>query len=131
MATHRTKNGKSFVIANYAKEEIKIEICPVEKQCHFLVSAINNCYHVFMKAKHRKILAAIFADPFNGNMKWADIEALLIAPGCQAIKGADSSVTFERDSIRVYFHSPHPEKKALWYRVKDAREFITWIGEAP
>jgi len=84
-----------------------------------------------MKSKHRKTLAAIFADPANGNMKWSEIEALLVALGCQIIEGAGSSVTFERDGIRAYFHRPHPEKEALRYRVKDAREFLTKIGEAP
>ncbi len=84
-----------------------------------------------MKSKHRKTLAAIFTDPANGNMKWSEIEALLVALGCQAIEGAGSSVTFERDGIRAYFHRPHPEKEALRYRVKDAREFLTKIGEAP
>ena len=76
-----------------------------------------------MKAKHRKVLAAIFADPVNGNIKWSEIEALLVALGCRVVEGAGSSVTFERDGIRAYFHRPHPEKEALRYRIKDAREF--------
>lgn len=84
-----------------------------------------------MKSKHRKVLAAIFADPVNGNMRWSEIEALLIALGCRMVEGAGSSVTFERDGIRAYFHRPHPDKEALRYRVKDAREFIIRIGEAP
>jgi hypothetical protein len=85
-----------------------------------------------MKSKHRKTLSAIFADPANGNLKWSEIESLLVALGsCQVIEGAGSSVTFERDDIRAYFHRPHPEKEALRYRVKDAREFLTKIGEAP
>lgn len=84
-----------------------------------------------MKSKHRKTLAAIFADPVNGNMKWSEIEALLVALGCRVIEGTGSSVTFERDGIRVYFHRPHPEKEALRYRIKDARDFLIRIGEAP
>lgn len=64
-------------------------------------------------------------------MKWSEIEALLVALDCQVIGGAGFSVTFERDGIRAYLHRPHPEKEALRYRVKDAREFLTKIGEAP
>ncbi|MBW2368628.1 MAG: type II toxin-antitoxin system HicA family toxin [Deltaproteobacteria bacterium] len=81
-----------------------------------------------MKAKHRKTLSAIFSDPVNGNLEWGKIEALLIALGCRAIEGAGSSVTFEKDRIRAYFHRPHPARAALRYRVKDAREFLTKIG---
>lgn len=84
-----------------------------------------------MKTKHRKTLAAIFSDPVNGNVRWSEIEALFLALGCRVIEGAGPSVTFERDGIRAYFHRPHPEKEALRYRVKDAREFLIKIGETP
>ncbi|CCK80200.1 MULTISPECIES: type II toxin-antitoxin system HicA family toxin [Desulfobacula] len=84
-----------------------------------------------MKTKHQKTLATIFTDPVNGNMEWNKIEALLIALGCRVIEGAGSSVTFEKKGIRAYFHRPHPEKEALRYRIKDAREFIKKIGETP
>ena len=84
-----------------------------------------------MKAKHRKTLAAIFSNPVNGNMEWAKIEALLVALGCRVIEASGSGVTFEKDGVRAYFHRPHPEKEALVYRIKDAREFLTKIGETP
>ncbi len=84
-----------------------------------------------MQTKHRKILAAIFADPVNGNMEWGKIESLLVALGCRMVEGAGSSVTFERDGIRAYFHRPHPERAALRYRIKDAREFLIKLGEKP
>ena len=84
-----------------------------------------------MKAKYKKALVSVFTDPINGNIEWARIEALFIALGCQVIEGSGSSVTFERDGIRAYFHRPHPDKAALRYRVKDARKFLELLGEAP
>lgn len=84
-----------------------------------------------MKTKHRKILEGIFANPVNGNMKWSEIESLLVALGCRVIEGSGSSVTFERDGLRAYFHRPHPEKEALRYRIKNARDFLTKLGETP
>lgn len=84
-----------------------------------------------MKAKHRKILAAIFADPLNGNMKWSEREALLVALGCRVVERAGSSITCDRDGIRACFHRPRPEKQALRYRVKDAQNFLLKRGEAP
>jgi len=92
---------------------------------------VGSWYHVHMKTKHRKTLVAIFNDPINGNMEWRQIEALLVALGCRIIEGSGSSVTFEKIGIRAYFHRPHPEKGALIYRVKGAREFLIKIGETP
>lgn len=84
-----------------------------------------------MNAKHRKTLESVFSDPVNGNLPWREIEALLIALGCHVIEGTGSSVTFEKDGLRVRFHRPHPQKEALRYRVKDARLFLEQLGIKP
>ncbi len=84
-----------------------------------------------MQTKHRKTLATIFANPVNGNIEWSKIESLLVALGCRIVEGAGSSVTFERGGIRAYFHRPHPDKAALRYRIKEAREFLIKLGEKP
>jgi hypothetical protein len=76
-------------------------------------------------------LAAIFTDPVNGNMEWDKIEALFISVGCRVIEGSGSSVTFEKDGIRSYFHRPHTSKSALRYRIKDARKFLDLLGVTP
>ena len=81
-----------------------------------------------MNKKHKKTLTAIFTDPVNGNIEWNKIESLFVSLGCQVIEGSGSSVTFEKDGIRAYFHRPHPDKAALRYRVKDARKFIKLLG---
>jgi len=88
-------------------------------------------YRLNMKATHKKTLLTIFTDPVNGNMEWDKIEALLVAIGCQVVEGTGSSVTFEKDGIRAYFHRPHPARAALRYRIKDAREFLKKLGERP
>ena len=84
-----------------------------------------------MKAKHRKTLAAVFSDPPNGNLEWNKIESLLLAVGCRKKEGSGSSVTFEKDGVRAYFHRPHPAGAALRYRIKDARDFLTRLGVQP
>ena len=78
--------------------------------------------------KQRKTLAALMADPINGNLEWARIEALLAALGCQVIEGPGSAVTFEHAGRKANFHRPHPGKEALRYRVRAAREFVQKIG---
>jgi len=96
---------------------------------HLLIASMAICAIIkSMQAKHQKTLSAIFTDPINGNIEWARIEALLIALGCRVIEGSGSSVTFEKDGIRSYFHRPHPARAALRYRIKDAREFLEKIG---
>lgn len=84
-----------------------------------------------MNSTHAKTLQAVFAEPVNGAIQWARIEALLMTLGCQRVEGSGSAVTFEKDGARAYFHRPHPRKEALRYRVKDARAFLQRIGVTP
>lgn len=84
-----------------------------------------------MNRTQRRTLEVIFATPVNGNLEWSRIEALLIAVGCRRIEGSGSSVMFEKDGAKVFFHRPHPGKEALRYRVKDAKDFLLRIGVTP
>ncbi|TLU81728.1 MAG: type II toxin-antitoxin system HicA family toxin [Chlorobium sp.] len=84
-----------------------------------------------MNNKHRKTLDKIFSDPIGGNLPWSDIEALLVAVGCNVVEGSGSSVTFEKNGRRAYFHRPHPQREALKYRVKVAREFLIKLQIIP
>ena len=84
-----------------------------------------------MNGTHAKTLRAVFAEPINGNIEWRRVEALLLAVGCRCVEGAGSSVTFERDGLRLHVHRPHPQKEALRYRVRDVRQFLTMIGVRP
>lgn len=84
-----------------------------------------------MNSTQRKTLRAVFAEPVDGAIKWARIEALLIAAGCQRVEGRGSAVTFEKGGLRVHFHRSHPRKEALRYRVRDVRLFLQRIGATP
>ena len=84
-----------------------------------------------MNSKHRKALAAIFADPVSGTISWLDIETLFRAVGCKIIEGDGSRVRFVYQDVIGSFHRPHPSKEAKRYQVKDAREFLTRIGVMP
>ena len=84
-----------------------------------------------MNSKHRKTLEAVFTNPVNGNIEWSRIEALLVSVGCRLVEGSGSSVTFENNGKRAYFHRPHPQKELLRYRVTDTRHFLEAIGVNP
>jgi len=53
--------------------------------------------------------------------------------GMGALKdeGQGSAVTFILNDKRADFHRPHPDKEALRYRVKAAREFLEKAGFKP
>ncbi len=84
-----------------------------------------------MNSKHRKTLEIVFANLVAGNLDWSRIEALLLAVGCRVVEGSGSSVTFEFNGQRAYFHRPHPGKDGLRYRVIAARKFLEEIGVKP
>jgi len=84
-----------------------------------------------MNNKHRKTFDAVIANPINGDLEWARIEALFVALGCRVIEGPGSAVTFEHNGRRANFHRPHPAKEALRYRISAAREFLEKIGALP
>lgn len=84
-----------------------------------------------MNSKHRKTLEAIFSDPGNGSLPWDRLESLLVAIGCRVAEGSGSSVIFEKDGRRAYFHRPHPQRDSLVYRVKAVREFLTKLEITP
>lgn len=84
-----------------------------------------------MNNTHRKTMQTLFADPVNGGVEWSRIEAPLLALDCRRIEDSRSSVTFEKDRVRAYFHRSHPRKDALRYRVKDARQFLLRPGVKP
>lgn len=81
-----------------------------------------------VNSKHRKALKAVFADPVSGTIHWSDIEALLVALGCEVIEGNGSRVRFHLGGSIATFHRPHPEKEAKRYQVKDARAFLLQLG---
>lgn len=84
-----------------------------------------------MNSTHRKTLEAIFASPVSGNLPWRKIESLFMALGAVKDEGSGSAVTFFLNAQRADFHRPHPQKEALKYRVKAAREFLENAGIQP
>ena len=94
-------------------------------------SSGNLCYHITVNSKHRKTLQVLYSDPVNGSLEWRKIEALFLALGAEKDEGKGSAVTFFLNDKRADFHRPHPNKDALRYRVKAAREFLVKAGITP
>lgn len=81
--------------------------------------------------RQAKTLHAIFADPVSATIRWAAIENLLLAVGCEAVEGGGSRVKFVKDGVIAAFHRPHPEPEAKRYQVRDVREYLSKLGVEP
>lgn len=82
-------------------------------------------------SKHQRALRAIFTDPVRSNIKWADIESLLMALGAERDEGSGSRVRFALNGIRATFHRPHPQKETDRGGVKSVRRFLEEGGIRP
>lgn len=84
-----------------------------------------------MNNKHRKTLAAIFADPVRANIKWMDIEALFVACGGIVEEARGSRVCVDIGGVFAHFHRPHPQPDTDKGAVKSVRRFLENAGVQP
>lgn len=84
-----------------------------------------------MKAKHRRILEAIFVVPTRGGIVFADIEALILDLGGDVRAGSGSRIVFELNGSRQSLHRPHPGKEARKYQVEELREWLIQLEVTP
>ncbi|BCQ26208.1 type II toxin-antitoxin system HicA family toxin [Caballeronia sp. NK8] len=84
-----------------------------------------------MKAKHVRVLAAIFTTPTLGGIVFSDIEALVKALGGEVFEREGSRVKISLHGHEWRCHRPHPGKEAKRYQVEEAREFFERAGVSP
>ena len=84
-----------------------------------------------MTGKHRRTLTTLFTVPTRRNIRFAAIEALIVALGGDVREGAGSRVVFELSGERIYLHRPHPGHEAKRYQVEEVREFLRRLEIRP
>lgn len=84
-----------------------------------------------LNSKHRRTLEAIHQQPTLVNIRFADIESLLLALGAEMIEGNGSRVRFILNGHRWTAHRPHPGQEARRYQVEDVRAFLIEQGVQP
>jgi hypothetical protein len=81
--------------------------------------------------KHRTILDAIFKKPIQSNIKWNDIESMLVALGAKISEGRGSRVRIELNNEDAVFHRPHPRKETDKGAIASMRRFLENAGVKP
>jgi hypothetical protein len=81
-----------------------------------------------MNAKHRRTLAAIFDDPVRADVRWGDIESLLVALGAKISEGRGSRVRVRLGAEEAVFHRPHPRPETDKGALRAVRRFLTLSG---
>ncbi len=76
-------------------------------------------------------MAAVFRQPTQAGIRWADIESLLLACGADIEERAGSRVAIELHDVLAIFHRPHPRKEADKGSVASMRRFLTEAGVTP
>jgi len=84
-----------------------------------------------MNAKQRKVLEAIFSKPAPPNIRWVDIESLLITLGAERSEGSGSRVRFVLNGVIAVFHRPHPKPVTDKGAVVAVRKLLETAGVKP
>ena len=84
-----------------------------------------------MNNKHRRTLAAVFAQPTSATIKFADVESLVKALGGTITEREGSRVKIELSGEQWRCHRPHPGKEAKRYQIEEIRELLERTGIKP
>ncbi|MCZ4254746.1 type II toxin-antitoxin system HicA family toxin [Sulfitobacter sp. G21635-S1] len=84
-----------------------------------------------VSSKHAATLAALFQKPDRANIRWRDVEKLLLACGATLKEGAGSRIRLELNGIRMTLHKPHPKPEMDKGAVVTLRRFLQQAGVSP
>jgi hypothetical protein len=85
-----------------------------------------------VKRSHQRTLEAIFARPTSGNIRWDDIESLLIALGAEIEEREGSRVAIIfADQPPAIFHRPHPSPMTDKGAVAVMQKWLEFLGYKP
>jgi len=84
-----------------------------------------------MNSKNRATLEAISARPTRADIRWSDIEILVLASGGVVLEREGSGVALILNGVRSVFHRPHPKPSAKKGAVDAMRVFMKTAGVTP
>lgn len=77
-----------------------------------------------LKSKHKKTLQKIFDDPLRNDIRWDEVEKLLMSLGAEKREGKGSRMSFWIHEAVICLHKPHPRKEIKEYVVKTVRQYL-------
>lgn len=77
-----------------------------------------------MSPKHDKTLERVFQNPVLANIKWRDIETMLVSMGAEINERAGSRVVVKLNGEAQVFHRPHPNPDTKKGAVLAVRKFL-------
>lgn len=84
-----------------------------------------------MKRKHLKTLKLIFSRPVPANVRWTEVEALLLELGARIEEREGSRVLIRLFGERRVFHRPHPSPMTDKGAVASLRDWLNDNGVKP
>ena len=77
-----------------------------------------------MNSKHQKTLKNLFDSPVKKNIKWLDVEKLIVGVGGQIWQGDGSRIRIVLGEQSLNIHTPHPRKELKPYQVRAIRKLL-------
>lgn len=84
-----------------------------------------------MKRKHLKTLELIFSRPVSANVRWSEVEGLLLDLGARIEEREGSRVLIRLFGERRVFHRPHPSPMTDKSAVASLRDWLNDNGVKP
>lgn len=84
-----------------------------------------------MKRKQAKTLELIFNRPVSGNIKWLEIESLLVSLGAETVEREGSRLEVYLFGVVKVFHRPHPSPDTDKGAVSAIRKWLEDNGVTP
>lgn len=81
-----------------------------------------------MSPKHEKTLERVFQNPVPANIKWREIETMLVSLGAEIEERAGSRVVVKLNGEVQVFHRPHPKPDTNKGAVVALRKFLENAG---
>ena len=81
-----------------------------------------------MRRRHRRTLERMRTVPTPVDIRWEEIESLLIALGINLMERAGSRVQLVKGAESIVVHKPHPSPETRRNTVRDVVKFIERIG---
>jgi hypothetical protein len=81
-----------------------------------------------MSKRHQQSLKAIFKVPVQDNVKWVNIESLLLNLGAEISEGRGSRIRIVLNGVKAVFHRPHPKKETDKGALVSVRKFLENAG---